>query len=108
MRVAGVVLWRRRPQDRPLLAALRGRVPAAWLVPELIGSGDMLRSGARARVPNPGQPALADVPALAALARRSRCRSGRCGRRRALVALARPRRLAPAAAAARRGSRSSR
>jgi hypothetical protein len=42
-------------------------VPAAWLVPELIGSGDPFRSGGRARVPNPGQPALADVPALAAL-----------------------------------------
>ena len=64
---AGVVLWRARPQDRALLAALAAAIPAAWLVPELIGSGDILRSGARARVPNPGQPALADVPALAAL-----------------------------------------
>jgi hypothetical protein len=42
-------------------------IPAAWLVPELIGSGDLLRSGTRARVPNPGQPALAEVPSLAAL-----------------------------------------
>jgi hypothetical protein len=42
-------------------------VPAAWLVPELIGSGHLLRSGARARVPNPGQPALAVVPGVAAL-----------------------------------------
>jgi hypothetical protein len=65
--LAGVVLWRRRPQDRALLAALAVVVPAAWLVPELIGSGDLLRSGARARIPNPGQPALADVPGLAAL-----------------------------------------
>ena len=64
---AGLVLWRTRPQDRPLLAALAVGVPAAWLVPELIGSGDILRSGSRARVPNPGQPALADVPALASL-----------------------------------------
>ena len=64
---AGVVLWRTRPQDRALLAALAAAIPAAWLVPELIGSGDILRSGARARVPNPGQPALADVPALASL-----------------------------------------
>ena len=63
----GVVLWRSRPQDRILLAALAVALPAAWLVPELIGSGDLLRSGARARVPNPGQPALAGVPALAAL-----------------------------------------
>jgi hypothetical protein len=64
---AGVVLWRRRPEDRPLLAAFALLVPAAWLVPELIGSGDLFRSGARARAPNPGQPALADVPSLAAL-----------------------------------------
>jgi hypothetical protein len=65
--LAGVVLWRARPRDRPLLAALAVAIPAAWLVPEVIGSGDMLRSGTRARVPNPGQPALADVPSLAAL-----------------------------------------
>jgi hypothetical protein len=64
---AGVVLWRARPQDRLALAALAAAVPAAWLVPELIGSGDILRSGARARVPNPGQPALAAVPPLASL-----------------------------------------
>ena len=64
---AGVALWRTRPQDRALLAALAFGVPAAWFVPELIGSGDLLRSGARARVPSPGQPALADVPGAAAL-----------------------------------------
>jgi hypothetical protein len=64
---AGVVLWRRRPQDRWLLVASVVALPALWLVPELIGSGDLLRGGARARVPNPGQPAQADVPALAAL-----------------------------------------
>ena len=36
-------------------------------MPELIGSGDLLRSGARARFPNPGQPALERMPGLAAL-----------------------------------------
>jgi len=65
---AGVVAWRRHPSLRPALAAAAGTIPAAWLVPELIGSGDLLRSGARARVPNPGQPAEAAVPALASLA----------------------------------------
>src|SRR5829696_2787482 len=65
--LAGVALWRSRPQDRALLAALAVAIPAAWIVPELIGSGDPLRSGARAREPNPGQPALAAAPALAAL-----------------------------------------
>jgi hypothetical protein len=64
---AGIVLWRRRPQDRALLAACALAVPALWFGPEWLGSGDPLRSGARARVPNPGQPALADVPALASL-----------------------------------------
>jgi MFS family permease len=63
----GLLVWRRRPQDRPLLAACAAAIPALWFVPEWIGSGDVLRSGARARVPNPGQPALADVPAWASL-----------------------------------------
>lgn len=65
--VLGVALWRRSPTWRPALAALALAIPAAWLVPEWLGSGDLLRSGDRARVPNPGQPALADVPFLAAL-----------------------------------------
>jgi hypothetical protein len=64
---AAVLAWRRRPQDRPLYVAAVVAVPAAWFVPELIGSGDLLRSGSRARIPNPGQPALADFPAWASL-----------------------------------------
>jgi hypothetical protein len=63
----GVFLWRRRPEDRPLLTAAAVAVPALWFVPELLASGDPLRSGARARVPNPGQPAEAAVPAIASL-----------------------------------------
>jgi hypothetical protein len=63
----GVLLWHRRPGLRPALVASLLLVPAAWFLPELAGSGDPLRSGARARVPNPGQPALAEVPALASL-----------------------------------------
>ena len=60
-------LWRREPGLRlPALAGL-ALVPALWLAPELWGSGDLLRSSERARVPNPGQPALADRPALATL-----------------------------------------
>jgi len=65
--LAGVLAWRRDPGARPLLGALALLVPAAWFMPEWLGSGDLLRSGARARIPNPGQPALADVPALASL-----------------------------------------
>jgi hypothetical protein len=63
----GIVLWRRRPQDRALLVACAVAVPALWFVPEWLGSGDVLRSGSRARMPNPGQPATEAVPALAAL-----------------------------------------
>jgi hypothetical protein len=59
--------WRRRPQDRPLLLAAAIAIPAAWLLPELIGSGDLFRAGARARIPNPGQPALAGFPFWASL-----------------------------------------
>lgn len=65
--VLGIVLWRRRTVERPLLVAAGVALPALWLAPELLGSGDLLRSAARARVPNPGQPALADVPGLASL-----------------------------------------
>ncbi|MDP9019817.1 MAG: hypothetical protein M3N25_03280 [Actinomycetota bacterium] len=65
--VAAVATWRRRTQDRWLLATAALLVPAAWFFPELIGSGDILRSADRARVPNPGHPALAGVPLLASL-----------------------------------------
>ena len=65
--LAGLVAWRREPRVRAPLAMLAVLVPAAWFVPEWLGSGDALRSGARARIPNPGQPALAEVPALASL-----------------------------------------
>jgi hypothetical protein len=80
----GIVLWSSsRPRNRPVVASaglavplpsglavplLSGlAVPLLWFVPELLGSGDLLRSAARARIPNDGQPALADVPALASL-----------------------------------------
>jgi hypothetical protein len=65
--VAALAHLRRRPADAPLLAGLAAAGAAAWIVPEWLGSGDPLRSGTRARIPNPGQPALADVPALASL-----------------------------------------
>jgi hypothetical protein len=65
--LAGVLLWRQAPRMRPALLAAAALVPLAWIVPERIGSGEPFRSAGRARMPNPGQPALADVPALAAL-----------------------------------------
>ena len=63
----GLLLWRRRPQDRALLVACAVAIPALWFVPEWLGSGDVLRSGSRARMPNPGQPATEAFPAFAAL-----------------------------------------
>ena len=59
--------WRIRPELRGVLLAITALVPLAWFGPELLGSGDVMRSGERARIPNPGQPALAPVPALASL-----------------------------------------
>lgn len=47
--------------------AARLALPVLWLLPDALSTGEILRSASRARVPNPGQPALADVPALASL-----------------------------------------
>lgn len=68
---AAVHAWR-SPGDRVPLTLAALAVPALWLVPEWLGSGDALRSGTRARVPEPGQPALAGLPALASLAEAAR------------------------------------
>jgi hypothetical protein len=59
----GAWLWRRR-ELRRMLAATAVVVPALWFLPELWGSGELLRSSERARVPNPGAPTLAEHPAL--------------------------------------------
>ena len=69
--LAAYAAWRAAldPGLRPamLLGALA--IPAAWLVPEWLASGEPMRSGGRALVPNPGAPALADRPALETLSR---------------------------------------
>jgi hypothetical protein len=65
--VYAVWLWRRDPGSRPLVTVGLALVPVLWFGPELWGSGDLLRSSERAQVPNPGQPALADQPALEVL-----------------------------------------
>lgn len=64
---AAVVAWRRHSGERPLLTVAALAVPLLWFVPEYLGSGDVLRSGDRARIPNPGQPALADFPLWASV-----------------------------------------
>jgi hypothetical protein len=60
---------RRLPATPALLGAGIALLPVLWLGPDLLGSGDALRSSERARVPNPGAPALAERPALESLAR---------------------------------------
>jgi hypothetical protein len=64
--VAGIVLWR-RDVLRPWLVTCAVIVPALWFVPEWLGSGDVLRSGERARVSVPGLPVNEAVPAWGAL-----------------------------------------
>ena len=66
--VAAVVAWRARPTARPALAAAGLAIPVLWFLPDALSTGDALRSAGRARVPNPGQPALAELPVLASLA----------------------------------------
>ncbi len=65
--VYAVWLWRRDPALRKATVGAAAAVLALWFLPELWGSGELLRSSNRARIPNPGSPAAADVPALAVL-----------------------------------------
>jgi hypothetical protein len=62
--VYAIWLWRREPGARRLVGGLLPLVPLLWFLPELWGSGDLLRSSERAQIPNPGAPTLADYPAL--------------------------------------------
>jgi hypothetical protein len=55
--------WRRLPW---LLGGGAAMV-ALWVLPELWGSGNLLRAAERANNPNPGSPAFAAVPSLAVL-----------------------------------------
>lgn len=61
--LAAYVLWRHRRAALPVAGGLL----VAWFVPELVSSGELLRSADRARIPNPGQPATAQVPFLETL-----------------------------------------
>lgn len=69
--LVAAVWWRER-KVRPWLVAGSVGVLALWFVPEWLASGDPLRSAERARVPNPGAPALAARPALATLSEAAR------------------------------------
>ncbi|MDQ4049935.1 MAG: hypothetical protein M3131_11240, partial [Actinomycetota bacterium] len=65
--VAAAVAWRRGAIRKRLLGPALALVPTLWFMPEWLASGDPLRSAGRALVPNGGQPALADLPALASV-----------------------------------------
>ena len=58
------LLWERRSRLW-WLAAGGAAMVALWVLPELWGSGNLLRAAERANAPNPGSPAFADVPSLA-------------------------------------------
>ena len=65
----GIWLCLREPTARRLSARLALAVPALWLLPELIGSGDAFRASERARELTAGSkvPGLSAHPALAVL-----------------------------------------
>lgn len=65
---ACLLVWRSRPGLRPAVVVGLAALPLLWLLPDVLATGDLLRSADRARVPNPGQPALANYPFLASLA----------------------------------------
>lgn len=62
--IYGLFLWFREPRLRRVMVALAVLTPMAWFLPELWGSGDVLRASERARTPNPDSPAFAERPAL--------------------------------------------
>ena len=65
----GVWLLWARPSARVLVAAGFLAIPLLWFLPEVWGSGELLRSSDRANTPDALSPAFADRPALAVLAR---------------------------------------
>jgi hypothetical protein len=65
----GLWLWFAEPWLRTRLVVLGALVPALWFLPELWGSGDPFRAGARANNPNPGSAAYAEHPALELVSR---------------------------------------
>ena len=62
--VYAVVLWVKDPRLRPLAAAAVLLLPVLWFLPDLVATGELLRSSARAQEPLPGSPAFAERPAL--------------------------------------------
>ena len=64
----GAWLWRRDPSSRALTVALFALIPALWFLPEVWGSGSLLRGVQWAQDPRQGSPALASCPSCSELA----------------------------------------
>jgi hypothetical protein len=58
----GLYLWRVEPRARRLIASLFVLIPILWFLPELWGSGHLLRGIARAQNPRSNSPAYAHCP----------------------------------------------
>ncbi len=65
--IYGIFVWWTERPARWLVASGLLALPLLWFLPDLWGSGDLLRSSNRAQIPNPGDPALAANPGLAVL-----------------------------------------
>jgi hypothetical protein len=65
-------LWRAEPRLRRLTTGLAVALPALWIVPDWIGSGDPLGAGRKASSEPPWSLAVKDQPWLAALERMHR------------------------------------
>ncbi|MGZ6640364.1 MAG: hypothetical protein ACXVFN_00925 [Solirubrobacteraceae bacterium] len=61
------LLWRERRGALPIVAAAFASLPVLWLLPELWGSGDLLRAAHRAKSPNADSPAFAHNPVVEVL-----------------------------------------
>jgi hypothetical protein len=62
-----VFLWRRQPTARPWVVVLTALLPAFWLLPDYLSTGDWLRSTRRAEMPTQRGPRLSAFPAGAVL-----------------------------------------
>ena len=62
-----VFLWRHQPRARPWVVVLTALLPAFWLLPDYLSTGDWLRSTRRAEMPTQRGPRLSAFPAGAVL-----------------------------------------
>ncbi len=56
-------MWMRSRRSRPWVVVLTALLPALWLLPDYLSTGDWLRSTRRAAAPTQGGPLLTSIPA---------------------------------------------